>query len=307
MKYSLCLPVDQVEPPDEFCSGRAVMEMAAAAEAVGFSAVHATEHPFPSRVGADMGGHHALDPVVTMAFAAAATSTIRFHFNALVPPYRNPFLLAKTLADLDVLSGGRVIAGVVPGYLAGEFAALGVPLEERAERLEEALVAWKAAWTGESVTMASPRWSAANNVMLPRPVQRPHPPIWIGGNSKAAICRVAAHGDGWMPFPARPNEATAVRTASITTIDELASRIDLLRTSLADTGRTDPVDICMTPFTHQHHPRGQENYDPPVLLDEAEQLAAIGVTWLSVKLRSPDRATFLDNIERFGKDVLAAA
>jgi probable F420-dependent oxidoreductase len=306
MKYSLCLPVDQVDPPSEFCSGEAVMQIARTAEAAGFSAVHATEHPFPSRVGADMGGHHALDPLVCMAFVAAATASLRLHFNAFIPPYRNPFLGAKALGDLDVMSGGRVIAGVAPGYLAGEFAALGVALEDRGSLLDEALVAWKAAWTGEPVTMESGRWSASNNVMLPRPVQRPHPPIWIGGNSKAALRRVAEHAQGWMPFPAKPNEAIAVRTASITSIDDLAARIQILRRSLDELGRTDPIDICMTPFTHQHHPRGQENYDPPVLLDEVEELAAIGVTWLSVKLRSPDRATLLDYIERFGKDVIAA-
>jgi hypothetical protein len=108
-----------------------------------------------------------------------------------------------------------------------------------------------------------------------------------------------------MPFPAQPNEAAAVRTASITSIDDLRARIDLLRAEAEAFGRTEPIDICMTPFTHQHHPRGKENYDPPVLLDEAARLAAIGVTWLSVKLRSPDRATYLDYIERFGKEVIA--
>jgi probable F420-dependent oxidoreductase len=302
----LSLPVDQVDPVEEFCTGTAVMEMAAAAEAAGFDAVHATEHPFPSRVGPDMGGHHALDPLVCMSFAAAATSRIRLHFNAFVAPYRNPFLGAKGLADLDVMSGGRVIAGLAAGYLAGELAALGVPLEERGARLDEAIAAMKQAWTGEPVHLESERWAARGNVMLPRPHQRPHPPIWIGGNSRAAIRRVAREAQGWMPFPAQPNEAAAVRTAAVTSIDDLRIRIDALRDTAASIGRTEPIDICMTPFTHQHHPRGRENYDPPVLRAEAEELAAIGVTWLSVKLRSPDRAVFLDFVERFSKDVIHA-
>ncbi|HEV8296524.1 MAG TPA: TIGR03619 family F420-dependent LLM class oxidoreductase [Acidimicrobiales bacterium] len=306
MKYSLSLPVDQVEPVDEFCTATAVMEMAAAAEAAGFAAVHATEHPFPSWVGTDMGGHQALDPLVCMAFVAAATSQLRLHFNAFIVPYRNPFLGAKGLGDLDAMSGGRVIAGLAPGYLAGEFDALGVRLEDRAELLDEAIPAMKAAWTGEAVHLESSRWVARGNVMLPRPHQRPHPPIWIGGNSRAAIRRVVHHAQGWMPFPAKPNEATAVRTASITSIDDLRVRIDALRAEADAIGRTEPIDICMTPFTHQHHPRGQENYDPPVLRDEAEQLAELGVTWLSVKLRSPDRGVFLDYIERFGKEVINA-
>jgi probable F420-dependent oxidoreductase len=306
VRYSLSLPVDQVEPADDFCTGPAVMEMAAAAEAAGFGAVHATEHPFPSRVGADMGGHQALDPLVCLSFVAAATRQLRLHFNAFIVPYRNPFLAAKGLGDLDVMSGGRVIAGIAPGYLAGEFEALGASLDDRAALLDEAIPAMKAAWTGEPVHLESPRWAARGNVMLPRPRQRPHPPIWIGGNSRAAIRRVVHHAQGWMPFPAKPNEAAAVRTASITSIGDLRARIDVLRAEADAAGRTEPIDICMTPFTHQHHPRGQENYDPPVLLDEAERLADIGVTWLSVKLRSPSRGVFLDYVERFGKEVIGA-
>jgi alkanesulfonate monooxygenase SsuD/methylene tetrahydromethanopterin reductase-like flavin-dependent oxidoreductase (luciferase family) len=205
-----------------------------------------------------------------------------------------------------VMSGGRVIAGLAPGYLAGEFAALGVALEERGALLDEAITAMKQAWTGEPVHLESTRWAARGNVMLPRPHQRPHPPIWIGGNSRAALERVAREAQGWMPFPAQPNEAAAVRTASITSIDDLRARIDVLRHAMAALGRTDPIDICMTPFTHQHHPRGRENYDPPVLRAEAGQLAAIGVTWLSVKLRSPDRSTFLDYVQRFSDEVIHA-
>jgi probable F420-dependent oxidoreductase len=304
MKYSLSLPVDQVDPPSEFCSASAVKEMAEAAEAAGFDAVHATEHPFPSRVGAEMGGHYALDPVICMSFVAAASTRLLLHFNAFVLPYRNPFLAAKSIADLDAMSGGRVIAGVVPGYLAGEFAALGVPLAERGSRLDEALVAMKAAWTGEPVFMTSSRWKADGNVMRPRPYQQPHPPIWVGGNSLGAIRRVARFGQGWMPFPAQPGESSVVRTAPMNSIESLRERIGLLRAELKAAGRTDTVDVCMTPFTHQHHPRGRENYDPPVLLDEAQSLAEIGVTWLSLKARSPNRKELLRNIERFGRDVI---
>jgi probable F420-dependent oxidoreductase len=306
MRYSLCLPVDQVDPPEEFCSAAAIMELAAAAEGAGFSAVHATEHPFPTRIGAEMGGHFALDPVLTMAFAAAATSTLRLHLNCFIPAYRNPFLGAKALADLDALSGGRVIAGMAAGYMMGEFSALGVPFEQRGERFDEALVAMKAAWTGEPVELTSPRWEAHGNVMRPTPAQRPNLPIWIGGNSRAAIRRAARHGQGWIPFPAQPHEAAAVRTAALTSVDDLAERMALLRKETAAAGRDDALEVCMTPFSHQHHPRGHENYDPPVLRAEAEQLAALGVTWLSIKLRSPDRASLLVGIGRFGEEIIGA-
>jgi probable F420-dependent oxidoreductase len=305
MQFSLALPVDQVDQAELFCTAAAVVELARSAEAAGFGAVQVTEHPFPSRAGPDMGGHHSLDPLVCLAVAAAVTTRLRLQTNALVGAYRNPFLAAKAIASLDVLSGGRVIAGMVPGYLEGEFTALGVPLAERAERLEEAVVAMKQAWTGEPVHFESPRFAARGNVMLPRPVSRPHPPIWIGGNSRGAIRRAVAHAQGWMPFPVGPGEAKVVRTASIAGIPDLAARLRLLREEAAAQAKG-ALDVCLTPFTHPHHPRGQERLDPPRLRDEIAELAPLGVTWLSIKLRAPDRPTLIANIERFGKEVIRA-
>jgi len=306
MQFSLALPVDQVDRPEEFCTASVVMEAARAAEVAGFGACQVTEHPFPSRAGPNMGGHHSLDPLVCLAFVAAATQHLRLHTNALVAPYRNPFLAAKATSSLDVLARGRLILGMAAGYLEGEFAALGVPLSERALRFDEALVAMKRAWTGEPVELESPRFAARGNSMLPRPASRPHPPIWIGGNSRAAIRRAATHGQGWMPFPVGPAEAKIVRTAALDGIPALAERLELLRAETRALGRSEPLDVCLTPFTHPHHPRGQERLDPPQLREEIAQLEPLGVTWLSIKLRAPDHATLLANIERFGKEVIRA-
>src|ERR1700738_3288413 len=79
---------------------------------------------------------------------------------------------------------------------------------------------------------------------------------------------VAQHAQGWMPFPAQPKEGAAVSTAVMASIDDLRKRIQTLRSLAEQIGRCEPIDICITPFTHQHHPRGRENYDPPVLLEE---------------------------------------
>ena len=108
----------------------------------------------PSRptTGWHRGGHHALDPLVALSFAAAATSRVRLHTHLLVAPYRNPFLAAKGIATLDVLSGGRTIVGLGAGYLEGEFEALGIPFTERNQRMDEAIAAMRAAWTGTPTT-----------------------------------------------------------------------------------------------------------------------------------------------------------
>src|ERR1019366_9842386 len=108
--------------------------------------------PFPGDTWLAPGGPPALDPLVALSCAAAATSTIRLHTNLFILAYRNPFLAAKGIATLDVLSGGRMVVGIGAGYLEPEFDALGVPFEERKDRMDEALAAMEAAWSGQSVT-----------------------------------------------------------------------------------------------------------------------------------------------------------
>src|SRR5262245_21320264 len=131
MRLSLGLETARSDQPEEFTTGEAIAEMAKAAEAAGFDAVFVTDHPFPDDRWLAGGGHHALDPFVALAFAAASTTTLRLHTNLYVAAYRNPFLSAKAVATLDHLSNGRVILGIGAGYLEPEFDALGVAFDER--------------------------------------------------------------------------------------------------------------------------------------------------------------------------------
>src|SRR5437667_8890425 len=123
MRFSVSLPADRIDRAPEFVTQVAIADIAHAAEAAGFDACFVTDHPFPPHRWLYGGGHHALDPFVALSFAAAATSRLRLQTHILVLPYRNPFLVAKAVLSLDVLSGGRVILGVAAGYLKGEFAA----------------------------------------------------------------------------------------------------------------------------------------------------------------------------------------
>jgi len=112
----------------------------------------------------------------------------------VVPAFRSPAVGAKKIATLDVLSGGRVIIPVGTGYLRSEATALGMPFDERNELLDEAIATWKRLWRGEEVNITGRHFEAAGTLMRPRPVQHPHPPIWVGGNSKRARQRVADYG-----------------------------------------------------------------------------------------------------------------
>ncbi len=133
LQFNLILPVDPAGGL-QLSSAGAIGKMASAAEAAGFTGLCLTEHPFPSeRWLATLDGHHALDPFVGLAFAAASTSTTRLMTYLCVLPYRNPFLTAKSAMSLHVLSGGRLALGIGAGYLEDEFAALGVDFAERNE------------------------------------------------------------------------------------------------------------------------------------------------------------------------------
>jgi probable F420-dependent oxidoreductase len=303
MRYSIALPTDQVHQGPEFVSVDAVAEMAIAIESAGFAACHVTDHPFPPGGWVADGGHHTLDPLVTLSMVAAVTNRLRLHTNAFILAYRNPFIAAKGISTLDAMSGGRVILGVAAGYLAPEFAALGARFEGRGAALDSALAAMKLAWSGEEVEAEGHGWTAGGNRMAPTPASVPHPPIWIGGNSRAARRRAVSGGQGWMPFPAPPSLARAVRTTELRDLTDLRAGLDDLRAEAERQGRTEPLDVCTTPFSHPHwRPR----LDPPALIEEAEELADIGVTWLSVRLAAPSRTAYLDNVARFGAEVIDA-
>src|ERR1700675_2607244 len=139
MRFTIGLPTDHVDRAEEFVTGEAVMACARAAEDAGFDACFVTDHPAPDVKWLAGGGHPALDPFVALSVAAAATTRLRGQTHILVLPYRNPLLTAKSVLSLDVLSGGRVILGVAPGYLKPEFGALGVEFDERNELTDEAI------------------------------------------------------------------------------------------------------------------------------------------------------------------------
>ncbi|MCU1455032.1 MAG: putative F420-dependent oxidoreductase, Rv2161c family [Acidimicrobiales bacterium] len=304
MKVSFGLPTHRVDAGPELISGEAIAELAAAAERAGFAAAYTTEHPFPTTDWLAAGGHHALDPLVALSFAAAATTTLRLHTNLFIAAYRNPFLAAKGLASLDVLSGGRLIVGIGAGYLEGEFDALGSPYTDRNDRTDDAIHAMRQAWSGEPITAVGHGWTAVGNTMLPRPVQQPGPPIWIGGNSKRAIRRAVDLADGWSPFPNPAQGADRTRTAALASTDDLADRLAYARAYATDVGRTAPLDVVFVP-------RGLSmNASRPVDLDRVvascTDLAAVGVTWVTVAFPDASRAAQLDHLARWGHDIIPA-
>jgi probable F420-dependent oxidoreductase len=305
VKFSIQIPSDRVERGEEFTSAAAIAEIAQTAERAGFDAGYVTEHPMPADDWLATGGHHSLDPFVALTAAAMVTRSLKLHTNILVLPYRNPFLTAKAVASLDVVSGGRVIVGVAAGYLEGEYAALGAEFEDRNAVCDEHLVAIKRAWGGESVTLEGRRYRANRNTAMPRPLQEPHPPIWVGGNSRLAIDRVVAHAQGWSPFPVPAKFAGRARTAAIETVADLSDRIANLRDAAAACGRRDTIDVNFVPFGYGMNT--QKPLDSTAFNEQVRELEAVGVTWLSLGLPGESRAEYLDSLGRFGREVIAAS
>jgi probable F420-dependent oxidoreductase len=303
MRFSGQIPADRVAAGAELIGAEAIGEQARGLEAAGFDAGYATEHPFPPDAWLKAGGHHALDPFVTLAVAASATARLRLHTNVLVLPYRNPFLTAKAVASLDAVSGGRVILGVAAGYLEPEFRALGADFASRNQGTDDALLAMKQAWSGARVKWDGRGYQAVGNTMLPTPVQKPHPPIWIGGNSRRAARRAVQHGQGWSPFPVAPAFGRHTRTAPLESIEELAARIRELEDHAGEMGRSQPLDVNFVPFGLGMHSTATP--DPDAFCEQALRLWEIGVTWLSVGLPSPSRAGYLEHAARFGEQVIA--
>lgn len=186
----------------------AAVRVAQAAEAAGFESVWTGEHvvlPDPQVPTSPLPPDTPmLDTVVALSLIASHTTTLRIASGIIVLPQRNPLVLAKELASLDVISDGRLIVGFGAGYIAEEFDALGVPMARRGARMEDYLRALRAVWTMERPQYEGEFFSFSNVAAYPRPVQRPTPPIVLGGNSEAALRRAVMLAHGFYGFGLTP-------------------------------------------------------------------------------------------------------
>jgi probable F420-dependent oxidoreductase len=206
------------------------------AEALGYDSLWAGEHvvvPRPRVAPSPMEPDEPiLDPLVLLAHLAAHTSRVRLGTGVIVLPQRHPLVLAKQLASLDVLSGGRLVVGIGAGYLEPELTAIGVPMVERGARTDEYLAAMRALWTSDAPAFAGKHVRFGGVDAHPRPVQRPLPVV-VGGRTPAAHRRAARDADGWYGYLHSP-ESTAEHVAA-------------LRKAAADAGRDRPLHVSVTP------------------------------------------------------------
>jgi len=205
----------------QLASADAIVTVAQQAEALGFDSVWVSDHIVVPHSAIPRFGDVFFEPFTTLAYVAGKTQRIRLGTSAIILPYRHPLFMAKALATLDVLSGGRLIVGAAVGWLAEEFDALGIPFSERGARSDEALQVMRALWTEAEPKFDGRFFRFAGIKAEPKPLQKPHPPIWIGGASPAALRRAAEFADGWHPSH-RPVEEIA---AGAKTLRELTKAL----------------------------------------------------------------------------------
>jgi probable F420-dependent oxidoreductase len=203
-----------------------VRRMAALAEELGYDSLWMGEHVVaprprvpPSPIEPD---YPILDPLVALAFAAAETQRIRLATGIVILPQRNPVVLAKELASLDVLSEGRLIFGLGVGYLEPEMRAIGVPMEGRGARADQYLQAMRSLWEDTAPEYQGRHVEFAAVDAHPRPLQRPLP-VLVGGGSRAAHRRAVRHADGWYGW-LLDRDSTAAQLASLRQEAEAAGR-----------------------------------------------------------------------------------
>lgn len=255
-------------------AGSVLTEAAAAAEEAGADDIWVSDHLILP-VGSTRPPASFHDPLTVLTWAAAATRRVGLGTSVLVAPYRHPVALAKSLASLDALSGGRVIAGLASGWMESEFAALGVPFRERGSRTDEAIAVCRALWSGET-SVHTRRVRVDGMRLLPAPAHPGGPPIWIGGNTEAGIERAARAGDAWHTTISDPGR--------------LAPLLRLLDGALDAAGRVRGADFTLSVRVRAEVER---------VAQLAPRLAALGVDHLLV-----DPPAFHD-AEAFGREVEA--
>jgi len=191
-------------------------------------------------------GSGLLEPMVTLTYLAARTSTVRLGTAMLLLPQRNPVYTAKEVSTLDWLSGGRVDLGIGVGWLKEEFDVLNVPWERRGRRTDEYLEVLRTLWLDETSAFHGETYDLPPCEMFPKPVQQP-PPVHIGGETKAALRRVARHGQGWHTFNRSPDELAAG-------LAELDHELEAVGRSRAD------VRITVCPYFNALTPEWVERY-----------------------------------------------
>jgi len=296
MRFGVWLPNCRHLATPEIIRGTAVR-----AEELGYDSVWVSDHVVVPRANIPNFGTTIFDPLVTLGVVAGATRRVQLGTTVLIVPYRNAVVTAKMVSSLDALSGGRVVLGVGAGWVAAESAMLGVPFAERGAMTDEYLRAMQELWTSPTPSFAGRYTQFGDVVFEPKPIQKPHPPIWVGGHSRAALRRAAEFGAAWHPINRAPAELRA-------------GRAELARQSAARDRAVPPAitlrnDVRIlgageTAPSSSHAGRVLAG-EPASLIDQLHELADCGVEHLVVEFLAADGTELDAQLTTFAERVRA--
>ena len=254
------------------------------AEQLGYDSAWVSDHVVVPRANIKNFGETIFDPLVTLGVLAGATSRVSLGTTVLIVPYRNAVVTAKMVSSLDALSGGRVVLGVGAGWVAAESAMLAVPFKERGAMTDEYLDAMRELWTSATPSFAGKYTQFGDVVFEPKPVQKPHPPIWVGGHTKAALRRTARVGAAWHPINRPPDELRA-GMVELARLCREGRRADVPALTLRNDVKILRAGESAPASTHAGRVLAGE---PAALVDQIRELAECGVQHLVLEFLAAD-------------------
>jgi probable F420-dependent oxidoreductase len=243
-----------------------------------------------------------LDQATTLAFVAAKTNRVRLMTGISVVPYRNPIALANAYATIDYLSGGRLDFGAGTGWMKDEFDLLNVQYEKRGEIMDENLRILKIIWSEKNPSFSGKYFHFHDVHFSPKVVQKPHPPIWVGGESPRAIRRAAELGNGWFPIDCNP-------TFPLLTSEQMKTGIARLRTQIQKAGRK-PEEVKVG-YIAQNFELNDRLDDRKLfaggsrkIIEDIQQFEKLGVSFLAISFLRENMEATKEYTERFATEVM---
>lgn len=303
MKFGLTIPglflyPIVAQPWERDLSGADCIRIAQRADELGYDWISCPDHIIMPNEEVEVMGPRWSESFTSMAVLAGATKTIGITNNVLVMPYRNPIILAKMASTLDFLSGGRFILGVAAGHTEREFEILKIPFRERGAMTSEYISAVKELWTSDTPTFKGKYVEFHDITFDPKPVQKPHPPIWIGGNARPVIRRAAELCDGWTPWLMTP--------------DRLREGLAYLHEQPAYQKRTRPFEIVTDILDMQvdevtHKPTGETKLisGKDEIIDKIGQYRDAGMTGTGASIGPvSSMEEFLERLQWFSEEIV---
>jgi probable F420-dependent oxidoreductase len=276
-----------------------IRDTAVRAEALGYDSVWVSDHVVVPHANVVNFGETVFDPLVTLGVIAGATRRVQLGTTVLIVPYRNAVVTAKMVSSLDALSGGRVVLGIGAGWVAAESAMLGVPFAERGPMTDEHLRAMQELWTSKAPSFAGTYTQFSGLTFEPKPVQKPYPPIWVGGHSKAALRRTVELGAAWHPINRPPDELRAGQ-AEIARLCQARGRAIPPALTLRNDVRVLRPGQSVPVSTHAGRVMAGE---PAALVDQIGELARCGVEHLVLEFLAADGRELDEQLTSFAERV----